>query len=109
MQAEQTSQPLQYAWLFSRGDQSVRVIRLAEQDRPARLIVYGPGRTTLSYEEGSFADTITRQTAIERWLLAEGYQLQRLPAGERRSGRDRRGASRGPDRRRDRPEMSLSN
>lgn len=94
--------PHQTAWLFSRGDQSVRIVRVVEGGRPSRLLVYGPGTAEAVFEEDDVIGITSRQAAIERTLIAEGYQLVQLFLAERRSGDDRRTMPRGwpPDRRR---------
>jgi DNA-binding response OmpR family regulator len=94
--------PHQTAWLFSRGDQSVRIVRVVEKGRPFRLLVYGPGRSEAIFEDDDVIGITGRQAAIERTLIAEGYQQVQLFLAERRSGDDRRGTPRGwpPERRR---------
>lgn len=86
------------AWLYTRGPQSVRLVR-EENVNGCRLCVYGPETAVVSY---SFADVTEcmkrRQSEIEFDLLAAGYQLAQL-SSERRS---QHGKWRGPERRRGR-------
>ena len=91
---------IETAWLYVRGQESVRLIRVAEEGRQDRLLVYGPGRSVTAFSDDDVHGCLRRQQEIERALLAEGFLLQPHVEGERRSGHDRRGASRGPDRRR---------
>lgn len=88
------------AWLFTRGPQSVRIVRLGQPDGPVRLLVLGPGPGYTSYDSPDATDCVTYQSQVERTLVAEGYQLERLAAAERRAGFERRQHSRSNDRRR---------
>jgi hypothetical protein len=90
------TEPPESAWLFTRGSQSVRLVRYEQSGGHVRLLVYGPADTESSYEFGDIAECMKRQTDIEQTLLAEGYQLAARAA-------ERRGTRRvwfGPDRRR---------
>jgi DNA-binding response OmpR family regulator len=102
---EHALRPQQNGWLFSREDQSVRIVRIVEANRPVRLFVYGPGQDVALYEEQTFADCIIRQSSLERKLVSEGYVMEKFRSGERRSGCDRRIAPRGADRRRPSAEL----
>lgn len=99
---ERALQPYQSAWLFSRSDESVRVVRIGAADRPKRLLLYGPGHAEAVFEQDDVIGIRQRQEAIERTLFAEGYRLVHLPTSERRTGDDRRTTPREapPDRRR---------
>jgi CheY-like chemotaxis protein len=81
---------LQAAWLYVRGDQSVRLVRDPGKHRVARLLVLGPGSTTAEFFEKNPTDCSTRRSAIERRLLSEGYTKLPLYFGDRRDGGDRR-------------------
>ena len=89
---------VQTAWLFTRGSQSVRIIRLTRPNGPVQMMVQGPGNERSVHEADTLA-CVRFQLDLERQLVAEGFQLASFVSAERRSGRDRRGASRGPDRR----------
>lgn len=91
---------VQTAWLFTRGSESVRMIRVSRPSGPVRLLVHGPGREALVHEVGDAIDCARHQSELERRLVAQGYQLTRLVSAERRDNGDRRGAARGADRRR---------
>jgi DNA-binding response OmpR family regulator len=92
-------------WLFSRGRQSVLISCIAEPGPHARLRVYGPGQTVGVHDCRDLLDCMARESAIERALVDEGYQLL---AAERRSGHERRTRSREvADRRRYIPELSV--
>ena len=73
------------SWLFTRGSQSVRVVR-EEESKGCRLFLYGPGSDVVMYEFGDVTECMTRQAEIERTLLAEGYQLAQA-SSDRRSER----------------------
>ena len=92
-------------WLFARGKQSVLITRLSDPGPDARLHVYGPGQESVSYDCCDMAECNARHAAIERDLVAAGFQLL---ATQRRSGRDRRSAPRiGLERRRDLAELNV--
>jgi DNA-binding response OmpR family regulator len=92
-------------WLFARGKQSVLISRVAEPGPTLRLRVCGPGQAIAVHDCSDLPECMTRQSAIERTLVAEGYQLL---ATERRSGQERRTRAREvPDRRRDLSELSV--
>ena len=83
------------AWLFVRSGESIRILR-----DPGTFVlrVEGPGynREVHSFKEE--AELAEFQWAYEARLQADGWVLG--ASHERRSGRDRRANSRGPDRRR---------
>jgi hypothetical protein len=87
------------ASLFTRGSESVRLVRITRADGPSRLLVHGPGVTRETHIHDNAIQCLWFQAGIERALLAEGYQLVRNGTAERRSGRERRAATRGSDRR----------
>jgi hypothetical protein len=86
------------AWLFTRGAQSVRIVRASGVDTRMMLHVHGPDAMANSH---TFDDVITcmrYQADFERRLVGEGFSLERFVT-ERRTGLDRRTAARGFDRR----------
>jgi CheY-like chemotaxis protein len=90
-------------WFYARGRRSVLVMRIAHPGPGARLFLFGPGASRADFGCADMPDCLAQQAEIERGLMEDGYQLL---AGNRRSGRDRRGAVRpGPDRRRDLAEL----
>lgn len=89
---------VQTAWLFTRGSQSVRIIRVSRSSGPVQMLVQGPG-TERSVHEADALACVRYQSEVERKLVAQGFQLASFISAERRSGRDRRGAARGSDRR----------
>jgi hypothetical protein len=84
------------AWLFLRGDESIRIVRDPEV---CALKIEGPG---YEREIHAFKDEATLaefQRDYEAGLASQGWLLG--ASQERRSGRDRRTENRGgPDRRR---------
>jgi hypothetical protein len=86
------------AMLFTRGMESVRLLRTTRADGPARLLVDGPGHAQAAHVLDNVLDCLWQQTDIEHSLVAEGFRPS--PKVERRSGRDRRAERRGSDRRR---------
>jgi hypothetical protein len=89
------------ASLFTRGPQSVRLVRLGRPEGPVRLMVLGPGTSSSIYESPDAIDCVNYQSQIESALVGEGYQLASFASAERRAGRERRQNSRGNDRRRE--------
>jgi hypothetical protein len=84
-----------FAWLFLRGAESIRISR----DPGAFVLrVDGPGYEREVHAFKDEAEIGEFQQSYEARLLSEGWVL--AASHERRSGRDRRGSSRGTDRRR---------
>lgn len=83
------------AWLFTRGSDSVRLVR-EEKSGGCVLVVYGPAAEIVTHAFTSVAECMKRQAEIEQRLLAEGYQFVQ-PASDRRSEPDK---ERVPDHRR---------
>ena len=82
-------------WLFTRGAQSVRLVR--DEDAPRwRLSVFGPGTEILIREFANVTECMDRQAEIEQSLMAEGYQVAGAPS-DRRS---EHGTRQSPDQRR---------
>ena len=72
-------------WLFTRGPQSVRVVR-EEDSKVCKLFLYGPDTEVVIHEFADITECMKRQAEIEQTLLAEGYQLAQA-SSERRSER----------------------
>jgi hypothetical protein len=87
------------ASLFTRGSDSIRIVRITRADGPSRLLVHGPGTARETHIHDNAIQCLWFQADIERGLLAEGYQLVRNRTAERRSGYERRASTRGTDRR----------
>ena len=88
---EKALQPLQTAWLFVRGQQSVRVSR-SGGDRSAELRVDGPGNVSREFPAATLLECARRQLVVERELVADGYEKLPLFFGNRRTAADRRAA-----------------
>ena len=91
---------VQTAWLFTRGSQSVRIVRVTQPNGAQQLLVNGPGTESAVHQADDPIFCVRYQADLERRLVAEGYQLASFLSAERRTGRDRRGLMRGGDRRR---------
>jgi hypothetical protein len=87
------------AWLFTRGSQSVRIVRVGQAIGAQSLLVNGPGTEAAVHHMDDPIDCVRYQADLERRLVAQGYRLEKFAPAERRTGRDRRGAPRGTDRR----------
>lgn len=83
------------AWLFLRGGESIRIVR---DPRAFVLKIEGPGYEREVHAFKDEAEMAEFQRAYEARLAVEGWLL--AASQERRSGGDRRGNPRGPDRRR---------
>jgi hypothetical protein len=85
---------VQTAWLFTRGPESVRIVRAVAPGGELRLIVDGPGGSAETHVFDDVVACVNYQSEIERRLVAQGYSLERFTS-ERRSGEpDRRQRSR---------------
>jgi hypothetical protein len=90
---------VQEAWLFTRGLDSVRIVRIADTLGGMRLVVRGPRHGDRTYEVEDGLDCTFLQAELERELVADGYSLHRFGT-DRRAGRDRRAQQRLTERRR---------
>jgi hypothetical protein len=82
-------------WLYTRGPQSVRLVREENSKGCVRLFVHGPRTEVVTHEFTDVTECMKRQAEIELNLLAAGYQLAQ-PSSDRRSDREARN---GPDHR----------
>jgi hypothetical protein len=82
-------------WLFTRGSQSIQLIR-EEHSTGCRLLIHGPGTEIVTLDFGDVTECMRGQATIERSLYAEGYQLTQLSSDRRSQG----GAWQGGDQRR---------
>ena len=86
-------------WVFARADETIEIVRQGSPGGRIRLTVRQRGVEGAVHEFDDRLACATSQSRIEEGLVAQGYHLHAFSL-ERRSGRDRRGESRGPDRRR---------
>jgi hypothetical protein len=70
-------------WLYTRGPQSVRLVREENSQGCVRLFVHGPGTDVVTYDFANVAECMKRQARIELNLLAAGYQLAQLSSDRR--------------------------
>jgi hypothetical protein len=77
---------VQTAWLFTRGSESIRIVRAAAGEGAMHLLVQGPGETTDRREFSDVLDCMSYQADLERRLVSQGYALERFTS-DRRSGR----------------------
>lgn len=94
-----TLSAVEAAWLFTRGEQSVRIVRTVDVGGHIRLLVQGPGSAESVHLVNDGIQGALFQAELERRLVSQGFSLQHF-ATERRSGTERRVSSRGRDRRR---------
>ncbi len=88
---------VQTAWLFTRGLESVRIIRAASPAGVTHLLVQGPGETSERHEFADIVVCMNFQADLERRLVCAGYTLEHFTS-DRRSG-DAAQRHRGPERR----------
>ena len=69
-------------WLFTRGAESVRIVRTASGDR-VRLEVHGPGGAASSQVFDDAAACVQHHSDLERRLLAQGFALEQFTADRR--------------------------
>jgi hypothetical protein len=98
LRADTGSEPLhvlcsvETAWLFTRGLNSVRIVRAAARSGVVRLIVQGPGDSTDSREFTDVVACMNYQADLERRLVSQGFALERFTS-DRRSSSARRPAA----------------
>jgi hypothetical protein len=85
------------AWLFTRGRQSVRLVRREGPDGRIELVVQGPGAEGRTQVFATVPECMQHQSEVERALMAEGFTLRHAP--ERRREADRRRLTRSERRR----------
>jgi hypothetical protein len=69
-------------WLYTRGSQSVRLVR-QESANGCGLFLYGPGTDVVTYEFANVAECMKRQAELEQGLLAAGYRLAQISPDRR--------------------------
>ena len=74
---------VQTAWLFTRGAESVRIVRAAAGAGIMHLHVQGPGNTTDSREFSDVLACMNYQSDLERRLVGEGYALEQFTSDRR--------------------------
>ena len=89
---------VQTAWLFTRGQESVRIIRTASRAGVTHLLIQGPGESCDRHEFADVVSCMNFQADLERRLVSAGYALEHFTS-DRRSG-DAAQRHRGPERRR---------
>ena len=73
---------VQTAWLFTRGSQSVRIVRITRPNGAQQLLVSGPGAESSVHEAEDPIFCVRYQADLERRLV-----VRRLPARQLRVGR----------------------
>jgi hypothetical protein len=72
------------AWLFTKGAQSVRIVRAATLAGEVHLHIHGPGATRESHTFHDVIECMQFQADYERRIVAQGFALERF-TGDRRS------------------------
>jgi len=79
----------QFAWLFTRGDQSVRLL-IHEQEDAIQLVVNGPGSAQVCHDFKTMTSLMSFVATYQDQLEHNQFKLQ-ASAERRRNGRDRSG------------------
>jgi hypothetical protein len=80
------------AWLFTRGTDSVRIVRAAGRRGAIHLLVHGPSDAADTREFEDVVACMNYQADLERRLVDEGFALERLTSDRRSiSGQPPRG------------------
>jgi hypothetical protein len=66
------------AWFFTRGDQSVRIVRVGHRDGGRRLLVQGPGPSRVVHDFEDVVACTIHQSELERRLVARSFRLLRF-------------------------------
>lgn len=82
------------AWLFTRGSESVRIVRTATRGGTVHLHIHGPGSATESHTYPDAIECMQQQSELERRLVAQGFTLERFTTDRREHPADRRAATR---------------
>ncbi len=72
-----------HAWLFTRGHESVRIVRDEQPGGFVRLTTYGQGKDVSVSQYADVTECVKGQAAIEQALVREGFRLQRGSAERR--------------------------
>jgi hypothetical protein len=86
----------QFAWLFTRGEESVR-LQIYEQGEGFRLVINGPGPAQVSHEFDGTSSLMIFVTGYQERLRGDSFKLQ---ASAERRGDRRASGPEGVDRRR---------
>jgi hypothetical protein len=78
------------ASLFTRGPESVRIVRVSQATGEQRLLVNGPGSEAVVHELNDAMECARHESELERRLVAKGFRLEHYASGSRRRGTDRR-------------------
>lgn len=74
------------AWLFTRGSESVRIVRAAARSGVMHLRVQGPGEITDAREFTDVLACMNYQADLERRLVSQGFTLERFTSDRRAGG-----------------------
>jgi hypothetical protein len=66
------------AWIFRRGRQSVRIVRIGHRDSSLSLLVDGPGAARVRHEFDDQMACAIHQCEIERELAARDFYLEQI-------------------------------
>ena len=67
---------VQTASLFTRGSDSVRIVRISQAAGRQRLVVEGPGEETFVHQLDDVMGCAQHEAELERRLVATGFRLE---------------------------------
>jgi hypothetical protein len=66
------------AWIFRKGKQCVRIVRVGHRDDRLTLVVDGPGDVHVTHQFDNHMACAIEQCEIERELAARSFHLERI-------------------------------
>jgi hypothetical protein len=66
------------AWIFRKGRQSVRIVRVGHRDASLTLVVDGPGDERVTHRFDNHMACAIQQCEIERELAARSFHLEQI-------------------------------
>jgi hypothetical protein len=66
------------AWIFRKGRQSVRIVRVGHRDSTLSLVVDGPGNAHVTHRFDDHMTCAIHQCEIERDLAARSFHLEQI-------------------------------
>jgi hypothetical protein len=75
------------SWLFTRGVQSVRIVRAATLEGDVHLHILGPGTGHESHVFHDVMECMEYQADYERRLVSRGFSLERFTSDRRAAAR----------------------
>jgi hypothetical protein len=78
------------AWLFTKGPQSIRIVRAATLSGDVHLHIDGPGPARESHTFHDVMECMQYQADYERRIVSQGFTLERFTSDRRSAQRRER-------------------